>query len=254
MWQVCNLGDMSIRCPFCQALHWRAETLKKHSSIANPKFGMCCYKGTISIPSLQPPPVDLYQLLTNQDQVAKDFRHHIRTYNSALAMTSVGRMLDTSINQGGRGPYTFRLHGELIHRAGSLLPPEDGNTLPTYAQLYIYDPAMALNHRMANRWNSELDRATLATLQDMLHRSHYGVELYKQAYELTRDLPPEQQCRIALHFDPSSDHCRYQTPHVTFFFLFPYIQCPPQGLNSVTTHVRTGKFPYREKAPSGLST
>ena len=41
---------------------------------------------------------------------------------------------------------------------------------------------------------------------------------------------------------------------VTFSFFFPYIQCPSRGLNSVTTHVRTGKFPYREKAPSGLST
>ena len=38
-----------------------------------------------------------------------------------------------------------------------------------------------------------------------------------------------------------------------FLFLFPYIQCPLQGLNSSTTHVRTGKFPYHGKAPSGLS-
>jgi hypothetical protein len=49
----------------------------------------------------------------------------------------------------------------------------------------------------------------------MLYHSHYGVELYKQAYELTRNLPPEQQCRIALHFDPASDRRRYQTPHVS---------------------------------------
>ena len=41
---------------------------------------------------------------------------------------------------------------------------------------------------------------------------------------------------------------------VTFSFSFPYIQCPLQGLNSVIAHVRTGKFPYREKAPLGLST
>ena len=41
---------------------------------------------------------------------------------------------------------------------------------------------------------------------------------------------------------------------VMFSFFFPYLQCPSRGLNSVTTNVRTGKFPYREKAPSGLST
>jgi hypothetical protein len=49
----------------------------------------------------------------------------------------------------------------------------------------------------------------------MLYCSHYGVQLYKQAYELTRNMPPEQQCRIALHFDPSSNRHCYQNPHVS---------------------------------------
>ena len=44
------------------------------------------------------------------------------------------------------------------------------------------------------------------------------------------------------------------SPSVTFSFFFHNIQCPLQGLNSVIAHVRTGKFPYHEKAPSGLST
>ena len=39
-----------------------------------------------------------------------------------------------------------------------------------------------------------------------------------------------------------------------FLVHFPYIQCPLQVLNSVTVHKKTGKFPYREKALSGLST
>ncbi|KAI9429430.1 hypothetical protein H4582DRAFT_2065258 [Lactarius indigo] len=58
------------------------------------------------------------------DPIGKNFRLHIQNYNSALAMTSVERKLDEFINQRGGGPYTFRLHGELIHRAGSLLPPD----------------------------------------------------------------------------------------------------------------------------------
>ena len=59
---------------------------------------------------------------------------HIRNYNSALAMTSVGRKLDHSVNNGG-GPWLYKLNGELIHRAGSLLPPEEGNVAPVYSQL-----------------------------------------------------------------------------------------------------------------------
>ena len=77
-------------------------------------------------------------------------------------MTLVGRKLDNSINRAGGGPYTFRLHGELIHRAGSLLPP-DGDP-PIYAQLYIYDLEVALNHRLLNQHNSNLHPDTLRVL------------------------------------------------------------------------------------------
>ena len=103
---------------------------------------MCCYSGKVSIPVLQPPPPELSNLLSSEQ--GKDFRHHIRNYNNALAMTSVGRKLDNSINRLGGGPYSFRLHGELIHRVGSLLPPE--GQPPVYAQLYLCDSAQALGH------------------------------------------------------------------------------------------------------------
>jgi hypothetical protein len=111
------------------------------SPICSPKFGMCCYSGSISLLTLQDPPPELYELLTSEDQDKKVFRKHIRNYNSALVMTSMGRKLDDSLNRGGlgwpRGPYSFRLHGKLIHGVGSLLP-SDGET-PVYAQLYIVD-------------------------------------------------------------------------------------------------------------------
>ncbi len=46
-----NLGQMNIQCPSCKALHWVDERLSK-SSKANPKFGICCYKGKISLSAL----------------------------------------------------------------------------------------------------------------------------------------------------------------------------------------------------------
>ena len=181
-----------------------------NSSMANPKFGICCYSGKISLPSLQPAPPELYDLLTCQDPDEKVFRLHIRNYNNALAMTSVGRKLDETYNQRGGGPYAFRLHEELIHRAGSLLPLEDDAVAPVYAQLYIYDSDVALRHHIANLWNARLNAATLGILQDMLYRCHPAVQLYKQAYELTRNMPSKQQCQIALHFDSSCDQHHYQ--------------------------------------------
>jgi hypothetical protein len=148
--------------------------------MCNPKFGTCCYSGRISLPPLQPAPPEFYELLTSQDDDTKVFHDHVRNYNSALAMTFVGRKLDDSLNRRGGGPYSFRLRGELIHRVGSLLPPDDQP--PVYTQLYIVDFAEeAHRHHVENVWNSNLHPQTLHTLQDMLFHSHPEVHLYKQA-------------------------------------------------------------------------
>ena len=208
-WLVYNLGDMDVECPFCHALNWMPECLT-NSSARHSKFGKCCLSGKITLHDLLHPPHELFELLTSQDQPAKAFCTYIHNYNSALAMTSVGRKVDESLNQRGGGPWSYRLHGELIHKAGSLLPPE--GVAPIYSQLYIYDPATALTHCQLNQWNSALDPHTLATLQNMLYTLYPGVQIYKQAFELTRNLPPEQQCRIRLHFDPSTNRRCYQLP------------------------------------------
>ena len=62
-------------------------------------------------------------------------------------MTSIGVKQDYTINQQGGGPWLFKIQGKLSHYLGSLLPEADN---PTYAQLYIYDPAEALNCQMAH--------------------------------------------------------------------------------------------------------
>jgi hypothetical protein len=201
---------MNIQCPSCKALHWLDECLTR-SSKANPKFGTCCYQGKISLPPLQPAPPKLYDLLTNQEPIARAFCNHIRNYNSALAMTSVGRKLDYSVNDGG-GPWLYKLNGELIHRAGSLLPPEEGNNDPVYSQLWVIDTEEALDIRMHNQHNRSLDLNTLRSLHNMLYHYHPGVPLYNHAYELICNMPREQQCRILFHFDAACDQRHYNAP------------------------------------------
>src|SRR5712691_131956 len=209
---------MNVECSFCHALHWRAEALS-HSSNINPKFGMCCYQGKVILPNLQAIPHDLFDLFTRTDNVGSTFRQHVLFYNNSLAMTSVGKTLNSSINN-GRGPYSYVLRGELIHQAGSIIPPQGLH--PTYAQLYIHDNwgfTDALDRRVAqhNQRNSDprfhLDRNTLAILQGMLHQSHPAIHLYQQAFELTTTLPPDQRCQVSLHFDPNSDRRRYNLPN-----------------------------------------
>jgi hypothetical protein len=108
---------------------------------------------------------------------AKDFRQRIRSYNNALAFTSVGANLDTSVAQPGN--YTYRLRGELYHRMGSLLP-QPGEA-PKFAQLYISDPHAELDGRMGNF--GDLNRDTLQLLQTMLYACNPYASIYQMAVE-----------------------------------------------------------------------
>jgi hypothetical protein len=125
-----------------------------------------------------------------------------------LAFTSVGQdaykrlQTDNSVND-GHGLWLYKIKGELHHVTGTLLLSP--RQTPMYSQLYIHDPDITLNHRIANRNNLTLDRGTMQTLQDMLYRHHTSVQLYRQAYEITRDLPQDQDCTIALMFDSACD-------------------------------------------------
>ncbi|KDR69847.1 hypothetical protein GALMADRAFT_214918 [Galerina marginata CBS 339.88] len=210
-WPVHNLGPMNTVCSHCGALHWMAERLSS-STHNNNKFGKCCLQGKIQLPPLHNPPPELDLLFKGRDDRSKLFRDHIRQYNNALAMTSTGCTVDDRLNRQGGGPWLFKLHGKLCHHSGSLIPNVGIGVKPVYAQLYIYDPQDALNHRMNHPANHNLDRGVMNELQDVLYRNHPGVQKYRQAYEMTRDL---DQCKIALRFDKDCDQRRYNLPTAT---------------------------------------
>ena len=130
-----------------------------------------------------------------------------------MAITFLGCNKDKEINRHGGGPYVFKVQGCLCHKAGSLIPRE--GQAPVYAQLYIYDAQDALNFHMNHAENAFLDCTTMQTLQDMLYCHHPGIGLYKQAIELTRKMGPDQQCKIALHFEPNADCRCYNLPTAT---------------------------------------
>ena len=94
-------------------------------------FTMCCNRGDIELPPMAPPPDQLSNFFTAVTPQADRFRQHIRQYNAALAFASLGVEVDSSIDEGGGGPPTFRIHGELCHRLGSLLPSH--GAYPMYA-------------------------------------------------------------------------------------------------------------------------
>ena len=204
------LGPMTVECPKCHALHFMSERLT-HSSNANPRFGMCCLQGQISLPPLSEPPQQLHRLLTSSAPRAQKFRENIRQYNIAFAFTSVGVDIDHTILD-GRGPYSFRMHGGLYHKMGAL-QQTDGRR-PSYAQLYIYDQQAALAFR--NTRNANLDHVVMGELQEMLNAVNPFVPLYRQAYQIMQETPPQLQANlsVAIVLEPGEDRRRYNLPTV----------------------------------------
>jgi len=135
-----TLGEMTTVCGKCGALHFLEECAAS-SSRANLKFNLCYTQGKVMLPPLAPPLELLRWLLTSNEADAKKFRQRICSYNNALAFTSMGANLDTSVAQ--LGNYTYHLRGELYHRMGSLLPQP--SEAPKFAQLYISDPHAELD-------------------------------------------------------------------------------------------------------------
>ncbi len=149
-----TLGEMTTVCGKCSALHFLEECAAS-SSRANLKFTLCCAQGKVTLPLLAPPPEPLRRLLTSNEVDAKVFHQRICSYNNALAFTSMGANLDTSVAQPSN--YTYRLRGEFYHRMGSLFP-QPGEA-PKFAQLYISDPHVELDGRMGNF--GDLNRDTM---------------------------------------------------------------------------------------------
>ncbi|KAJ3817348.1 hypothetical protein F5880DRAFT_1451014, partial [Lentinula raphanica] len=173
-----------------------------------PQFGMCCKHGEVCIPLLRSPPEYLWLLYTSQDLQAKEFRENIAQYNAALAFTSLGVSIDDSVNHHGRGPPVFRIHGELKHWSGSLLPKE--GSAPAYAQLYILDPRSALHYRMQR--NDNLKQETMEGLQTLIRAVNPYASIYQHAYEVLQQHPDIPNLSVSLQVMPGQDRRRYNLP------------------------------------------
>ncbi len=129
-------------------------------------------------------------------------------YNSALAFTSVGVSVDESVNRRGRGPPVFRIHGELKHYSGTLLPRT--GTAPAYAQLYILDPQAALQYRMHRNGNLDVD--IMLALQNMLRTANPYVAVYEHAFEILSEHPDTEDMSVHLRVMAGQDRRRYNLP------------------------------------------
>ncbi|XP_071726453.1 uncharacterized protein [Rutidosis leptorrhynchoides] len=179
-----DVGDCNCVCSFCGAMFWYDERLKTSSSAI--RFNRCCEGGRVDLPREEEPPAIIVQLLSN-----KIYVDNIRAYNQMFSMASYGAQIDDTINS-GRGPYVFKISGQVYHWIGSLCP-EEGNP-PRFLQLYIYDTVIEVRNRMRffGGDNSDVLRAEIVRhLIEVLDAKNELVKLFRTTRDMieTSDVP-----------------------------------------------------------------
>uniref|UniRef100_I1QHE4 Helitron helicase-like domain-containing protein n=1 Tax=Oryza glaberrima TaxID=4538 RepID=I1QHE4_ORYGL len=165
-------------------LSFGLRSVSAENSTAHHQYTIHAVKvGVFILPPYRPPPEPLHSLLTGVNRsLSAHFFENIRFYNSMFAFTSMGVNVIDSIND-GRGPYVFKISGQLCHCIGSLIPKEGRR--PEYAQLYIFDTENEIRNRMnvgtyANRSfcpNEDI----VAGLIDMFNTHNPIVHLFRTA-------------------------------------------------------------------------
>ncbi|GJS66166.1 DNA helicase [Tanacetum coccineum] len=180
------LGRCTCVCRYCGAMFWECEKIANLSSRRQPEYNKCCHGGRVILPG--PPEYPQYI-----KQLYKDphFMSHIRAYNQMFSMTSLGAKVDNSINN-GKGPYVFRISGQLYHWIGSMCPDE--GTMPRFLQLYIYDTTNEVKNRMAHfggENDSGLKKEIVEELIEFLDKHNALVQLFRTARDkyLESDIP-----------------------------------------------------------------
>lgn len=102
---------MNITCNNWNALHFRAEELKKPPKIS-PCFAESCDSGTISLSTIGDQPGTLKNFLVDSTPRSREFRNIIRAYHSSLATGCVKGVWISS----GSGASTFILTVSLHNR------------------------------------------------------------------------------------------------------------------------------------------
>jgi hypothetical protein len=158
---------------------------------------------------------------------AQRFRENIRQYNAVLAFTSLGVKVDSAINAGGGGPPTFRIHGKL---SPTWLSTFTGVERPVNAQLYIYDPRSALEHRMYR--NPGLDPNVMQRLQYIILTHHRWATTFKQVSNVFQQ-PRCQDVSIQSYCQSKPRSTRFNPQHLMKLQLL----CQETGLSHIANRI-----------------
>ncbi len=196
-----SIGKMDIICAFCEAYRFPKERLN------------CCHDGKVLLSSLPTYPPEMHELFTSNSALSKNFMENIRQYNSSVSFASFGAQLSTPT---GRGPYTFRLHGQIYHRIGSLHP--NNNSPPVYSQLYIIETRQAVKARLEFENNHGCCEDVMTMLTSTLDRINPYARQYRRMIDVEQEQNElaAQRASVApvvtMYFLRGPDQRRYNNP------------------------------------------
>ncbi|KAI9558394.1 hypothetical protein GHT06_015173 [Daphnia sinensis] len=167
-------------CKYCGARHFKGERTPDQ------KFSLCFSKGKVILPPPKECPELLYHLFTNSHPKSQHFLKMIRNYNNALAFASMRAQIDIPT---GRGPYCFRIHGQIYHDtlASRYLNQDTLNPAPKYAQLYFIDSSQANEFRGNNPANERCDRTLMEQLDFLLRQCNPHAAVYKNMSQMVTE-------------------------------------------------------------------
>ena len=163
-----SLGDMNNRCRHCRARYFQEECTTQRI------FTKCCFQGKVSLPPIQLPSQNVLDLFSGNTAKSRHFLENIRHYNATMAMASWNATLTV---HAGRGPRVVTIHGQPYHLTAAQEAPE--GRPPQYAQLYILDANDALQERVNDPRNENLQADIIQLLQDEL----LAVNPYARQYQ-----------------------------------------------------------------------
>ena len=183
-----TIGNMEYACGKCSALMFKDEQHKQINKDSNSMcYSLCCSYGSVEVPPVSEPPNLLRTLLTGNTSLSRHFIQIIRAYNSAFAFASMTLTGQEYVFH-GKGPYCFRINGQVYHTISQLLP--EPGCAHKFSQLYLYDSVAELNAHM--KVFDNLDQKVMKELQDMIN----SVNPYAALYHGVQDF---------LHCNPMKD-------------------------------------------------
>ncbi|KAL3637375.1 hypothetical protein CASFOL_018543 [Castilleja foliolosa] len=197
-------GDCDYVCEHCGALFWFAERIVYGPLHARPQYTHCCKGVVVRLPFPLYPPAAMRSFFEDAA-----FMENIRAYNNMFSMTSFGARIDEAVND-GRGPYVFKVSGQVSHWIGSICPPP--NEGPRFLQLYIYDTDNEVPNRLrffGNSGHTPLSPDIVRVLGDTLKSCNEYVRLFRSAADMC---DASAECNFSVILYNNVGDRRYEPP------------------------------------------